>query len=499
MGQLHTVWVFGDQLHRQLGALAIATPSTHRVLIIESRQKIESRRWHIQRAHLLVASMRRFAEQLRNEGFEVDYRIAPSMRLGFLEHCEQYAPTRVEATEPNSRTARALVEQLAVHQVLSDQFLCHPTQFAEFMTTRKSFKMEDFYRWQRKRLGYLMDGDEPAEGRWNFDEFNREPPPKPGAMQWPTPLVTEIDQLDHNVVRDVAASSFGAEPIGIWPTSRAEALRRLDHFIDNALPLFGPHEDAMMSTNWHLAHSMLSPALNIGLLHPREICDRVEQAYRAGRIPIQSAEGFIRQIIGWREFVWNLYWAQLPEYADMNSLDATRPLPPAFTNASATQMNCVSSIVQDIHDRGWVHHIPRLMVLGNLALIAGINPQEFTQWMWDSFVDAAEWVMVPNVIGMSLYADGGILATKPYAAGGAYIDRMSDYCKTCIYDRKKRVGDDACPFTTLYWDFLLRHADRFAKNPRIVTQVRAAQKLKDTEEVRARSREVLLALDAGQL
>jgi deoxyribodipyrimidine photolyase-related protein len=499
MAPSHTTWVFGDQLDRHLGALAAATPATHRVLIIESRQKIESRRWHVQRAHLLVASMRRFAEQLRNEGFEVDYRIATSMRVGFLEHCAQFAPTIIQATEPNSRTARALVSDLGVQQVASQQFLCHPTQFAEFMATRKSFKMEDFYRWQRRRLGYLMDGDEPAEGRWNFDEFNREPPPKPGTVTWSSPVVSELDHLDAEVLNDISATTFGEQPVGLWPTSRTEALKRLDHFVDNVLSSFGPHEDAMVSHNWHLAHSMLSPALNIGLLHPREVCDRVEAAYRAGVIPIQSAEGFIRQIIGWREFVWNLYWSQPAEYAQMNSLEATMPLPPAFTNPQLTQMNCVRSIVGDINDRGWVHHIPRLMVLGNLALIAGINPQEFTQWMWDSFVDAAEWVMVPNVVGMSLFADGGILATKPYAAGGAYIDRMSDYCKPCAFNRKNRVGDDACPFTTLYWDFLLRHNERFVRNPRIATQVRAAQKLKDADEVRARAHEVLERLQSGTL
>lgn len=496
---MRTIWVFGDQLDDELGALASASPSTHRILMVESRQKIESRRWHVQRAHLLVTSMRRFAAHVQSLGYEVDYRMSPSMRAGFAEHCAQFSPSEIVATEPNSRSARLLLNSLNVTQVRSNQFLCHPDDFATFTATRKSYKMEDFYRWQRRRLGILMDGDEPAEGRWNFDELNREPPPKPGTVQWPSPLTTELDHIDRDVIRDVADTSFGAEPIGIWPTSRSEALRRLDHFVDSVLPSFGPHEDAMMSTNWHLAHSMLSPALNVGLLRPQEICERAERAYREGKVPIQSAEGFIRQIIGWREFVWNLYWAQPAEYAEMNSLNATRPLPLALTDASATQMNCVSSIVQDIHDRGWVHHIPRLMVLGNFALIAGINPQEFTQWMWDSFVDAAEWVMVPNVVGMSLYADGGILATKPYAAGGAYIDRMSDYCKTCIYDRKKRVGDDACPFTTLYWDFLLRHSERFAKNPRIVTQVRAAQKLKDTEEVRMRAQEVMTALDAGRL
>lgn len=496
---MKTVWVFGDQLNVSIGALAQAQPSTHRILMVESRAKISSRRWHIQRSHLLVTSMRRFAKQLEHAGFDVDYRHASSMRSGFTEHCTEFAPTEVIATEPNSRAARLLLEDVGVAMQKSNQFLCHPEEFALFSATRKSVKMEDFYRWQRRRLGYLMDGDEPVEGRWNFDEFNRNPPPKKETDQWAVPLVEELDELDSAVVADVQSTSYGEAPVGLWPTSRSEALRRLDYFIGNTLAQFGPHEDAMLSNNWHLAHSLLSPALNIGLLLPQEICDRVETAYRAGLIPIQSAEGFIRQIIGWREFVWNVYWSQPAEYSQRNHLNATMPLPPVFTQPEASHMNCVKSIVRDVRERGWVHHIPRLMVLSNLALIAGINPQEFTNWMWESFVDAAEWVMVPNVVGMALYADGGVVATKPYAAGGAYIDRMSNYCKPCAYNRKNRVGDDACPFTTLYWDFLLRHDAQFVRNPRIATQVRAAQKLTDAEQVRTRAAEVLSALQSGSL
>lgn len=499
MTELSTIWVFGDQLNTSIGALANASPRTHRILMVESQAKLTSRNWHIQRAHFLITSMRRFARELQTLGFEVDYRKSPTMRHGFQEHCAEYSPATVLATEPNSRIARKLLSELIVTQVPSDQFLCHPTLFSEFAVRRKNLKMEDFYRWQRKRLNYLIDGDEPVEGRWNFDEFNREPPPKPGTVHWELPPITPLDELDREVLDDLPQHLIGASPDGLWPTSRAEALQRLDHFITKVLPQFGPHEDAMTTNSWHLAHSLLSPLLNNGLLLPREVCDRVESAYRNGTVPIQSAEGFMRQVIGWREYVWNVYWQQSESYMSLNALNASMPLPEMFTNPSCTKMNCVGSIVQDIHDRAWVHHIPRLMVLGNFALIAGVNPQEFMLWMWDSFVDAAEWVMVPNVIGMSLHADGGIMATKPYAAGGAYIDRMSDYCKGCTYDRKNRTGSDACPFTTLYWDFLLRHADSFAKNHRIVTQVRAAQKLTDCHEVQERAVEVMTLARKGQL
>jgi len=473
MTALATVWVFGDQLNRNIGALAQATPQAHRVLLVTAADKIASRPWHPARVALYTQAIEHFANELRDEGFTVDHRHAPSMRAGVAAHRAEFAPSRIDVTEPNSVAARALVTELGCEVTPSNQFLCHPTQFTEWAGDRKSFKMEDFYRWQRRRLGYLMDDDEPAGGEWNFDEQNRERPPKDGHDRWPV-------------------------PIDVWATTRAGALERLDFFATRVLPMFGPHEDAMLADNWHLAHSVLSPYLNLGLLLPGEVCDRVETEFRAGRVPINSAEGFVRQVIGWREYVWNLYWRWMPDYASKNALGADLDLPPLFTGGT-TRMRCVAGILSDLQTRGWVHHIPRLMVLGNLALIAGVNPQQFTRWMWDSFVDAAEWVMVPNVIGMSLHADGGMMASKPYAAGGAYIDRMSNYCKGCAFDREKRVGDDACPFTTLYWDFLLRHADRFVKNPRMSTQVRAAQKLKDAAVVQARAREVLAQLADGSL
>jgi deoxyribodipyrimidine photolyase-related protein len=248
-----------------------------------------------------------------------------------------------------------------------------------------------------------------------------------------------------------------------------------------------------------VAHSLLSPYLNIGLLLPDEVCDAVQRAYDDGKVPIASAEGFIRQVIGWREYVWGLYWAWMPEYARVNELGATEPLPPVFTGRADTRMNCVSHALDAVDSHAYAHHIQRLMVIGNLALIAGVVPRALTDWMWANFVDGAEWVMVPNVMGMSQFADGGRMATKPYASGGAYIDRMSDYCKGCSYDRTKRVGDDACPFTTLYWDFMARHEPRFGRNPRVAQQVRAAFKLKDLDQVRERASEVIVMLREGRL
>jgi len=494
---MRTVWVLGDQLNRDLGALRTADPTTDRILIVESASKLASKRWHVQRAHLVVASMRRFAGELRGEGFEVDHRRARSLAAGLAEHRAECRPDVVVAMEPASWDGLELLRRCGVETVRTDQFLGHPSEFAVWAAGRKRLTMEDFYRWQRRRLGYLMDGDEPAGGRWNFDADNREPLPKDGG-RWPEPLRTPLDDLDRDVLADLPVGCWGAPPDGTWATSRAEALRRLDHVVEHVLPNFGPHEDAMSSRSWHLGHSLLSPYLNLGLLRPGEVCDAAEVAYRSGRAPIASVEGFIRQIIGWREYVWGVYWAWMPSYRAANALGATRPLPPLFSGAP-TAMRCCASTMADIGAHGWTHHIQRLMILGNLSLLSGVDPWQLTEWMWASFVDGAEWVMLPNVIGMALHADGGRMATKPYAAGGAYIDRMSDYCRGCRYDRKQRTGPDACPFTTLYWDFLDRHHDRFVKNPRVARQVRAAERLADLPAVRARAAEVLGLLAAGEL
>ena len=500
---MQTVWVLGDQLGRSLTALAAARPDTHRILMVESRAKLASKSWHVQRAHFVVSSMRHFADELRGEGFDVDYRHASTLHAGFHDHVTEFSPTSVTVTEPASFRGLGMVRHLGCAVERSNQFLCHYDEFAAWSSARRSFKMEDFYRWQRTRLGYLMEGSSdtptPVGDRWNFDAENRQPPPKDAVNHWPSPLVDELDDIDRAVLEEVSSFCHGAAPSGLWATTRAGALRRLDHFVTRLLPHFGPHEDAMTTASWHLAHSLLSPYLNIGLLTPSEVCDAVQHSFDRGDVPIESAEGFIRQVIGWREYVWGLYWLWMPEYADANALDARRPLPPVFTDPTRTKMRCVSSTLTDVHDRAWAHHIQRLMVIGNLSLIAGLDPQELTDWMWENFVDGAEWVMVPNVIGMSQFADGGRMATKPYASGGAYIDKMSDYCKGCRYDRKKRVGEDACPFTTLYWDFMARHEPTLGRNPRVAQQVRAAFKLSDLSAVRERASEVLDGLLRGEV
>ncbi len=490
---MRTVLILGDQCHREVASLRGCTPGDTRVLFVTSTSYLGAKRWHRQRLHVVLASMRRFARELRVEGFEVDERIATTQSAGLDGHRREFAPTSVRAMVPMSFRGRAFVEANCDEVIANDQFLCSYDDFATWTTTRKGrLKMEDFYRWQRLRLDVLIGPDgEPTGGRWNYDDENRLPPPKDGRA-WPTPETFPVDDVDDEVralIDTHAPHAFGAPWAGLWPTSTAQAQARLRRVIDEVLPHFGPHEDAMLAGNWHLAHTLLSSSLNLGLLRPETVVEAALAAYRAGRIPIASAEGFIRQVIGWREYVWGLYWLWMPDFAGWNSLGATRAVPPAFLGGP-TKMRCVSTTIDELDAHAYTHHIQRLMVLGNWALLTGVDPQAMTEWMWASFVDAAEWVMIPNVIGMTLHADAGRMATKPYAAGGAYISKMSDYCKDCAYDPKKRTGPTACPFTTMYWDFLARHEATFAKNNRMAQQNAGMRRLTDLDAVRARASEV---------
>ena len=495
---MRTVWVLGDQLHRHLGALGEVEPGDARVLIVHARDKITSKRWHRQRLHLVLTSMRRFADELRDLGFEVDERDADTMSAGFRAHVDEFDPDEVVATEPANWNGHRLLERLDVRLVRNDHFTCHHTEFAEWAEGKDSLRMEDFYRWQRRRLGYLMDGDEPVGGAWNYDDQNREPPD--ADLEWVDPIMSDLDDLDREVIASFPDDVWGAEPDGTWATSRRRALARLRHFVDEVLPRFGDHQDAMVHGAWSLNHSLLSHALNLGMLDPREVCDAIEDAYRDGRVPLNAAEGCIRQVIGWREYVWGVYRRWMPEYREVNELNATMDLPPALTGDAATDMRCVADTMRSVHDHGYAHHIQRLMVLANLATSAGIDPWQVTEWMWASFVDGAEWVMLPNVLGMGTYADAGRMSSKPYVSAGAYIDRMSDgYCGPCRYDRKARVGEDACPFTTLYWDFLDRNRETLQGNHRLGRAYANLDRLSDVEEVRARADEVRDLLAAGEL
>ena len=486
------LYIAFDHLHRNFGVLKDADPQNDLIVLVESARMTSGRPWHPLRLHFLMSSAHHFAQDLRSEGFTVEYITSATTTDGLDQVRAKHGDLPIVAAEPSSFKQSANLSAYGVTFIDNDFFLTPRSLFSHWALSQKSFLMENFYRGQRIRLGVLVEGNSPVGGAWNFDKENRLPPPK--NYEWPPYLEFAPDEIDKNV-----AQQLGIAAPNTWATTRAGALAALANFIENHFAEFGPYEDAMPSDNWALHHSLLSPYINNGLLHPSEVVKAAVKAFDSGKIPIASCEGFIRQVIGWREYVNGMYWFLGEDYRNNNQLGAQRPLLPLFKDPDKTSMNCVKSIVGDIKDRAWVHHIPRLMVLSNLALITGSNPQEFLDWMRENFVDASEWVMVPNVIGMGLHADGGAMMTKPYAAGGAYISRMSTYCKGCAYNPKLRVGETACPFTTLYWDFLDRHREDFAKNHRMSQQLFGINRLSDLPQLKERAVEVLEGLDRGEI
>jgi deoxyribodipyrimidine photolyase-related protein len=486
------IYVPFDHLHRNFGALKQADPKIDVIAMVESARMTTGRNWHKERLFFLISSARHFAKSLEVEGFTVEYVKAATTVEGLNVISGKHQGAPIICAEPSSFRQYDALKRHGVSFIENDFFLTPRPLFKAWADEQKSYLMESFYRKQRVRLNILMEGKDPVGGAWNFDKENRLPPPK--KYEGPPYLEHQRDEIDSQV-----AAELSYVPTTTWATTRAGALDQLKNFIDNHFAEFGPLEDAMTNENWALHHSLLSPYLNNGLLHASEVISAAVKAFNTGRIPIESAEGFIRQVIGWREYVNGMYWFLGPDYRENNQLQAKRKLLPLFTDSGATQMNCIKQTVSDIQSRAWVHHIPRLMLLSNLALITGTNPQEFLDWMREVFIDATEWVMVPNVIGMGVHADGGAMMTKPYAAGGAYISRMSNYCKPCVYNPKLRVGEDACPFTTLYWDFLDRHKETFAKNHRMSQQIFGLKRLSDLPELKERAQEVLEGLDAGTI
>ena len=488
------IFIQFDQLNSSYGALKGADPKEDLILFVESARATRDPKWHKTRLYFLISSARHFAADLEAAGFKVLYHRAETVVGGIKEIMQkaEYAGLPVITCEPSSFRLTKSLSSIGLEFVANDFFLTPRELFRNWASNQKSYLMETFYRAQRIRLNVLVEDGKPIGGAWNFDKENRLPPPK--THDYPPYLEHLPDEVDQQVAKEIGITA----PTD-WATSRAGALKVLENFIANHFGQFGPYEDAMTTENWALHHSLLSPYLNNGLLHPSEVIAAALAKFETGDIPIASCEGFIRQIIGWREYVNGMYWVLGDEYRDNNHLAANRKLLPLFTDSSKTKMNCVSNVVSDIEARAWVHHIPRLMVLSNLALITGTNPQEFLDWMQGAFIDAADWVMVPNVIGMGVHADNGLMMTKPYAAGGAYISRMSNYCGSCQYNPKERIGETACPFTTLYWDFLDRHRETFAKNHRMSQQIYGLNRLKDLPELRVRAQEVLSGLEAGTI
>lgn len=493
------IYVAFDQLHKDFGALKTADPKTDLIIFVESQRMLKSRKWHIQRLWFMISAVKHFAIELERQGFEVIYRKSDSTWSGIESVIKERELKEVVAAEPNSyKLLKELQGKITL--IPNDFFLTSKSDFIAWAGSQKNLLMENFYRIQRKRLNILMDGDKPIGGSWNYDKENRLPPPK--QYQYPPYLEHEFDQIDSEVLIELKAAGlnlWGADPEKTWGTTKAAALKQLDYFLTKHFAAFGPYEDAMVTENWAFHHSLLSPYLNIGLIHAEEILAAVRKRYQKGDIPLASCEGFVRQVIGWREYINGVYWFFGEKYRDTNHFELNRKLLPLFDDPNKTKMACVSTQIKDIQARAWVHHIPRLMVLSNLALLTGIKPQEFLNWMREVFIDAADWVMVPNVIGMGMHSDGGLMATKPYISGGAYISKMSNYCKGCTYDPKLRTGENACPFTNLYWNFLSENESEFTKNHRMFQQMSGLKRLKDLAEVKIESQRILKGLSQGEI
>lgn len=469
------ILVLGDQLSETGASLRAADPGRDVVVMAEVMSEATYVRHHPQKIALVFAAMRKFAARLAAGGWRVAYarlddpENAGSIPAELLRRADATGAREVIATRPGDWRLMAALEETPLRMRLldDDRFICRPRDFAAWAKGRKNLRMEWFYREMRRRTGLLMEGDSPAGGRWNFDAENRKPPK--AGLSFPQPPAFAPDATVRAVL-DLVAQRFGAhfgelEPF-TWPTDRDQALALLHHFLRHALPRFGDYQDAMVAGQPVMFHSLLSPALNLGLLSPLEVARAAEAEWRAGRAPLNAVEGFIRQIIGWREFIRGVWSLGGPGYLRRNALGHRRKLP-AFYWGAPTRMRCLAEVVGQTRRRAYAHHIQRLMVAGNFALLAGVDPAEVHEWYLSVYADAFEWVEAPNTLGMSQFADGGVVASKPYVSSGAYIDRVSDYCRGCGYDVKAKTGPTACPFNLLYWHFLDRHRERFAANPRM--------------------------------
>ena len=479
--------ILGDQLSLGISALVGLDPERDIVLMMEVMKENTYVRHHKQKIVLALSAMRHFADALRETGVSVDYVMLDDpdntgdLTIEMQRAVARHAPARVVLTEPGEWRVRAMVEGwealtgLPVEERTDDRFFASRARFAAWARGRRTWRMEHFYREMRREHVVLMDGGKPAGGEWNYDAENRKS--LPVSTHPPTRLRFPPDETTQTVMALVGrrfSDHFGGiEDFG-WPVSRQDALSALSDFIEVGLPCFGDYQDAMKAGAPFLFHALLAPALNLGLLSPREVCQAAEDAWRSGAAPLNAVEGFVRQILGWREYVRGVYWSLMPEYADRNALQASRPLP-AFYWTGDTPMRCLREAVSDTTRYAYSHHIQRLMVTGNFALLAGIAPREIERWYLAVYADAFEWVEMPNTLGMAVFADGGQMASKPYAASGAYIDRMSDFCSGCVYDVKQKTGQNACPFNYLYWAFLIRQRDRLANNPRLAMPYRTLE------------------------
>ncbi len=493
--------VLGDQCSHTLSALEGLDKARDTVLMMEVQDECTYVPHHAQKIILILSAMRHFATELEAAGVRVHYvRLdAPGNTGSFAGEVARAVarlqPARIIATEPGEWRVREAMRgwQDATGtpvEIRGDtRFLATLDEFATWAKGRKQLRMEFFYRDMRRKTGLLMEGAEPVGGAWNYDSENRRPLPR--DLVPPRPQRFPPDATTAEVIALVQArfgAHFGDAAGFDWPVTAAQARAALDDFIAIRLDRYGDYQDAMAEGEATLFHALISTSMNAGLLLPAECCHAAEDAWAAGQAPLNAVEGFIRQILGWREYVRGLYWLKMPHYAQTNALEATRPLPEFYWTGD-TPMACLRAAIGQTRDHAYAHHIQRLMLTGNFALIAGLDPVAVNEWYLVVYADAYEWVELPNTHGMALFADGGVMASKPYAASGAYINRMSNHCAGCAFDVKKAVGKDACPFNALYWDFIARNAERFGKNPRMAMPLMGLRKMAPTKlrDIRAQA------------
>ena len=502
-------WVLGTHLHPDVGPLGRA-PEGSRVLLIEAHDFARRKRYHHHKLTIVFSGMRHFREKLREMGYEVEYIKADTFRDGLETYFERHPDDElVQMRSPSHRSAetfRALVSdaggQLTVVQ--NELFVGTREAFDTWSneTDKDPFRHETFYRWMRTQTGVLMTDDgRPVGGEWNYDDENQDFPP----AEWESP---PVHLPDHDALTERTSSwvsdefaVWGAEEELVWPVTREQAKEKLSHFVTTRLPEFGPYQDAMRSDDWAMAHALLGSSINLGLLHPMEAVEAIEQAYHENDdIPLNSVEGVLRQLIGWREFMRHVYRHAMPDLGSANQLDAAHDLP-AFYWSGETKMECLSQTVDDVRQRGYSHHIQRLMVLANFATLWGVEPEQLNEWFNATYVDAYHWVTTPNVVEMGQYGDG-VFASKPYVSSANYIDKMSDYCGDCHYYKTKDTGDRACPFNALYWDFLDRNEDELRSNHRMglmYGHVDSKQETDEMAEIRARVEDLRQAQRDGEL
>ncbi|MDX1804192.1 MAG: cryptochrome/photolyase family protein [Alcanivorax sp.] len=469
--------ILGDQLSVNLPTLTSLDKGRDRLVMAEVADEATYVRHHKQKIALIFSAMRHFAAELQRAGWQVRY-------YRFEEHAFQtLADVLVDACEGASEVVVTHCGEYRLQQQIDEvwparlgipvncledrRFLCQRDEFHRWANGKKQLRMEYFYRQMRRRTGLLMEGDEPLGGQWNYDSRNRQP--YRGDTPLPPSLTFEHDAIDSEVLALVArrfSDHIGSLERFQWGTTAEQAQRALAHFIEHRLPYFGDYQDAMVTDEDSLFHSLLSPYLNLGLLDPLAVCQAAEQAYYAGSAPLNAVEGFVRQILGWREYVRGIYWLMMPDYAGENRLGNTRALP-SFYWSGETRMHCMAECLRNTMENAYAHHIQRLMVTGNFALLLGVLPEAVCRWYLEVYADAFDWVELPNTLGMVMHADGGYLGSKPYAASGSYIHRMSDYCRHCRYDVKTASESDSCPFNSLYWHFIHRHRHQFAGNHRM--------------------------------